>query len=143
MYASGVLAYADTCTVSSAIEAGCMSQAADVLSSCSNNCRCTATYLQYKAGRPGLTRCCVVERKKLTGGSGMQDRFGVKFVYAWHSLAGYWAGIATGAPNEMPYNAKLIMPRPTPGAAPLHIANQFVTDPPAHMRVVCLDVWLR
>ena len=120
-----------------------MSQAADVLSSCSHNCRCTATHVQCEAGQSGLTRCCVIERQKVTRGRGMQDRFGVKFVYAWHSLAGYWAGIATGAPSAMPYNAKLIMPRPTPGAAPLHIAKHFVSDSPAHTSLVCLDVSLR
>lgn len=49
----------------------------------------------------------------------MQDKFGVKFVYAWHSLHGYWAGIATGNSSAMPYNAQLVMPKPTPGESSL------------------------
>ena len=45
----------------------------------------------------------------------MQAKFGVQYVHAWHSLYGYWAGIATGNSKEMPYNAQLVVPRPTPG----------------------------
>jgi len=43
----------------------------------------------------------------------VQEEFGVKFVYAWHSLHGYWAGVATD--KGLPYNAQLVMPKPTPG----------------------------
>lgn len=45
----------------------------------------------------------------------LQEEFGVKYVYAWHSLHGYWAGVAVGKSKDMPYDAQLVMPAPTPG----------------------------
>ena len=51
----------------------------------------------------------------ITSLSGLQEEFGVKFVYAWHSLHGYWAGVAVGSNPAMPYGAQLVMPQPTPG----------------------------
>ena len=57
------------------------------------------------------------KRGSLRGWSAVvQEEFGVKFVYAWHSLHGYWAGVATG--KVLPYNAQLVMPKPTPGQLP-------------------------
>ncbi len=64
----------------------------------------------------------------------LQEEFGVKFVYAWHSLHGYWAGVAIGSSPAMPYGAQLVMPQPTPGIQ--NFSSSACRGPP-----VCLAIF--
>lgn len=45
----------------------------------------------------------------------LQKDFGISFVYAWHSLHGYWAGISAESPSMMQYGVKIVTPTPSPG----------------------------
>ncbi|BDA43643.1 probable galactinol-sucrose galactosyltransferase 2 [Coccomyxa sp. Obi] len=45
----------------------------------------------------------------------LRDRFGLKHVFCWHSLYGYWAGIAPDAPEMAAYDPQLVWPQPTQG----------------------------
>ncbi len=42
-------------------------------------------------------------------------RFGLKYVYCWHGLPAYWAGISPDAPEMAPYGANVMYAQPTPG----------------------------
>jgi hypothetical protein len=44
-----------------------------------------------------------------------QERFGLEHVFCWHSLYGYWAGIAPDAPGMAAYDPQLVWPEPTQG----------------------------
>ncbi|XP_043697579.1 probable galactinol--sucrose galactosyltransferase 2, partial [Telopea speciosissima] len=41
--------------------------------------------------------------------------FGLKYVYVWHALMGYWGGVHTDAPETKKYNSELRYPLQSPG----------------------------
>ncbi|KAJ6814248.1 stachyose synthase [Iris pallida] len=45
----------------------------------------------------------------------IKDRFGLKYVYMWHALAGYWGGVLPTSPEMKKYNSKLEYPVQSPG----------------------------
>ncbi|KAK8914319.1 putative galactinol--sucrose galactosyltransferase 2 [Platanthera zijinensis] len=45
----------------------------------------------------------------------IKETFGVKFVYVWHALMGYWGGVHPNAPETKKYNSKLVYPVQSPG----------------------------
>ncbi|KAK4386774.1 putative galactinol--sucrose galactosyltransferase 2 [Sesamum angolense] len=47
--------------------------------------------------------------------SDIKSTFGLKYVYAWHALMGYWGGLHPDAPGTKKYNPKLKFPLQSPG----------------------------
>ncbi|KAL0904717.1 hypothetical protein M5K25_026858 [Dendrobium thyrsiflorum] len=45
----------------------------------------------------------------------IKETFGVKYVYVWHALMGYWGGVHPNAPETRKYNSKLLYPEQSPG----------------------------
>ncbi|XP_020588586.1 probable galactinol--sucrose galactosyltransferase 2 isoform X2 [Phalaenopsis equestris] len=45
----------------------------------------------------------------------IKETFGVKYVYVWHALMGYWGGVHPNAPETKKYNSKLLYPEQSPG----------------------------
>ena len=46
----------------------------------------------------------------------VQEQFAVSYVFCWHSLYGYWAGVSPDTPDLAHLSPKIVMPRPSPGA---------------------------
>ena len=51
---------------------------------------------------------------------GIKEKYGVKFIYAWHAMGGFWGGLsvekgAKGDEAVAKYNPKMLNPIPTPG----------------------------
>ncbi|XP_050228226.1 probable galactinol--sucrose galactosyltransferase 2 [Mercurialis annua] len=47
--------------------------------------------------------------------SDIKSSFGLKYVYVWHALMGYWGGLVPNADGTKKYNPKLIYPVQSPG----------------------------
>ncbi|KAM7501087.1 hypothetical protein LguiA_025501 [Lonicera macranthoides] len=47
--------------------------------------------------------------------SDIKRTFGLKYVYVWHALMGYWGGLHPDAPGTKKYNPKLKFPLQSPG----------------------------
>ncbi|EXB64620.1 hypothetical protein L484_017952 [Morus notabilis] len=47
--------------------------------------------------------------------SEIKSTFGLKYVYMWHALLGYWGGLVPNAPGTKKYNPKLKYPLQSPG----------------------------
>ncbi|KAJ9184225.1 hypothetical protein P3X46_003972 [Hevea brasiliensis] len=47
--------------------------------------------------------------------SEIKSNFGLKYVYVWHALLGYWGGLAPNAEGTEKYNPKLTYPVQSPG----------------------------
>ncbi|KAL0321028.1 UNVERIFIED_CONTAM: putative galactinol--sucrose galactosyltransferase 2 [Sesamum radiatum] len=47
--------------------------------------------------------------------SDIKSTFGLKYVYVWHALMGYWGGLHPDAPGTKKYNPKLKFPLQSPG----------------------------
>ncbi|XP_015578449.1 probable galactinol--sucrose galactosyltransferase 2 isoform X2 [Ricinus communis] len=47
--------------------------------------------------------------------SDLKSTFGLKYVYVWHALMGYWGGLAPNAEGTEKYNPKLTYPVQSPG----------------------------
>ncbi|KAF7838231.1 putative galactinol--sucrose galactosyltransferase 2 [Senna tora] len=45
----------------------------------------------------------------------IKDNFGLKYVYMWHALAGYWGGVLPSSEAMKKYNPKLACPIQSPG----------------------------
>ncbi|KAL8041854.1 hypothetical protein ABFX02_09G011200 [Erythranthe guttata] len=45
----------------------------------------------------------------------IKQNYGLKYVYMWHALAGYWGGVLTSSENLKKYNPKLEYPVQSPG----------------------------
>jgi raffinose synthase len=45
----------------------------------------------------------------------MPRRFGLDFVYCWHGLPAYWAGVMPGSPELEQHRPTLMFAQPTPG----------------------------
>lgn len=45
----------------------------------------------------------------------VKELHGVKYVYAWHAMGGFWGGIGANDPEMKKYSSTLIHPTPTPG----------------------------
>ncbi|KAJ8431417.1 hypothetical protein Cgig2_004449 [Carnegiea gigantea] len=45
----------------------------------------------------------------------IKERFGLKYVYVWHTLIGYWGGLLTSSEPLKKYNPKLVYPVQSPG----------------------------
>ncbi|XP_068642048.1 probable galactinol--sucrose galactosyltransferase 2 [Aristolochia californica] len=45
----------------------------------------------------------------------IKDTFGLKYVYVWHALMGYWGGLHPNSPGTQKYNPKLLYPVQSPG----------------------------
>jgi hypothetical protein len=58
--------------------------------------------------------------------SDIKKSFGLKFVYVWHALMGYWGGLHPDAPGTKKYNPELKFPVQSPGNL-------------AHMRDLSMD----
>ncbi|XP_065874401.1 probable galactinol--sucrose galactosyltransferase 2 [Euphorbia lathyris] len=50
----------------------------------------------------------------------IKEKYGLKLVYMWHALAGYWGGVLPSAENMKKYNPKLVYPIQSPG----NVGNQ-------------------
>lgn len=72
-----------------------------------------------------MNEACLCER---------QERFGLKHVFCWHSLYGYWAGIAPDAPEMAAYDPQLVWPQPTQG----ELCNISCNSSPALFVCSCL-----
>ncbi|CAL5411772.1 unnamed protein product [Camellia sinensis] len=58
--------------------------------------------------------------------SDIKGNFGLKYVYVWHALMGYWGGLHPDAPGTKKYNPKLKFPVQSPGNL-------------AHLRDIAMD----
>ncbi|KAK9935825.1 hypothetical protein M0R45_012701 [Rubus argutus] len=47
--------------------------------------------------------------------SEIKNTFGLRYVYVWHALLGYWGGLVPNAPGTKKYNPKLRYPVQSPG----------------------------
>ncbi|PON57674.1 Glycosyl hydrolase [Parasponia andersonii] len=47
--------------------------------------------------------------------SEIKTAFGLKYVYVWHALLGYWGGLVSNVPGTKKYNPKLAYPEQSPG----------------------------
>lgn len=47
--------------------------------------------------------------------SDIKDNYGLKYVYMWHALAGYWGGVSPSSEAMKKYNPKLVFPVQSPG----------------------------
>ncbi|GMN36705.1 hypothetical protein TIFTF001_006214 [Ficus carica] len=47
--------------------------------------------------------------------SEIKNTYGLKYVYMWHALLGYWGGLVPNAPGTEKYNPKLTYPVQSPG----------------------------
>ncbi|XP_062168819.1 probable galactinol--sucrose galactosyltransferase 2 [Alnus glutinosa] len=45
----------------------------------------------------------------------IKDKYGLKFVYVWHALAGYWGGLLPSSETMKKYNPKIAYPIQSPG----------------------------
>ncbi|KAJ6410296.1 hypothetical protein OIU84_007112 [Salix udensis] len=45
----------------------------------------------------------------------IKEKYGLKFVYVWHALAGYWGGVLPTSDSMKKYNPKLVYPIESPG----------------------------
>ncbi|CAM8917540.1 unnamed protein product [Rhodiola kirilowii] len=45
----------------------------------------------------------------------IKEKYGLKFVYMWHALAGYWGGVLPSSEAMKKYNPKLVYPIQSPG----------------------------
>lgn len=45
----------------------------------------------------------------------IKENYGLKYVYAWHALAGYWGGLLPSSETMKKYNAKISYPIQSPG----------------------------
>lgn len=45
----------------------------------------------------------------------IKDKYGIKFVYVWHALAGYWGGVLPSSETMKKYNPKIAYPIQSPG----------------------------
>ncbi|XP_059442460.1 probable galactinol--sucrose galactosyltransferase 2 [Corylus avellana] len=45
----------------------------------------------------------------------IKDKYGLKFVYVWHALAGYWGGVLPSSEAMKKYNPKIAYPIQSPG----------------------------
>ncbi|KAJ6688266.1 hypothetical protein OIU74_016893 [Salix koriyanagi] len=45
----------------------------------------------------------------------IKEKYGLKFVYVWHALAGYWGGVLPTSDSMKKYNPKLVYPIQSPG----------------------------
>ncbi|KAA0057808.1 putative galactinol--sucrose galactosyltransferase 2 isoform X1 [Cucumis melo var. makuwa] len=85
-----------------------------------------------KEGEPDIegiqfaTRLADIKENKKFRGSGSDDslqelvhsikeRYGLKYVYVWHALAGYWGGVLPSSESMKKYNPKIEYPIQSPG----------------------------
>ena len=40
----------------------------------------------------------------------------MNYIFCWHSLYGYWAGVSPDTPELAHLSPQIVMPRPSPGA---------------------------
>jgi raffinose synthase len=45
----------------------------------------------------------------------LKSKFGLHYVYCWHGLPAYWAGVMPNAPEVSKFGASIMYARPTPG----------------------------
>lgn len=45
----------------------------------------------------------------------IKEKFGIKFIYCWHGLPAYWAGVMPNALPMAELNARILYAKPTPG----------------------------
>ncbi|XP_010695995.2 probable galactinol--sucrose galactosyltransferase 2 isoform X2 [Beta vulgaris subsp. vulgaris] len=45
----------------------------------------------------------------------MKERYGLKYVYMWHALVGYWGGLLPSSESLKKYNPKIVYPVQSPG----------------------------
>lgn len=45
----------------------------------------------------------------------LKASYGLKYVYCWHGLPAYWAGVMPGAPEMAAHAPRLVAAKPTPG----------------------------
>ncbi|XP_057548850.1 probable galactinol--sucrose galactosyltransferase 2 [Amaranthus tricolor] len=45
----------------------------------------------------------------------IKDRYGLKYVYMWHAIVGYWGGLLPSSESLMKYNPKIVYPVQSPG----------------------------
>lgn len=43
----------------------------------------------------------------------LKQRHGVRYVYAWHAMAGFWGGLGLADPEMARYQPQLVFPKPT------------------------------
>ncbi len=58
--------------------------------------------------------------------SSIKKEYGVEYVYAWHAMHGFWGGLGVDDPEMTKYNAKLLMPVPTPSILEVDPAISWV-----------------
>ncbi|GFZ07857.1 seed imbibition 1 [Actinidia rufa] len=45
----------------------------------------------------------------------VKEKYGIKFIYMWHALVGYWGGVLPSSEKMKKYNPKIVYPRQSPG----------------------------
>ncbi|GAB4819326.1 hypothetical protein N2152v2_006372 [Parachlorella kessleri] len=44
----------------------------------------------------------------------LKEQYGVRYIYCWHALMGFWAGVAPDSQHTAKYQPRLVYPKPTP-----------------------------
>lgn len=58
----------------------------------------------------------------------LKERYGVRYVFAWHAAQGFWGGVGGGDPEVARYCPRMVLPTPTPGI--LEIDPSVAWNPP-------------
>lgn len=45
----------------------------------------------------------------------IKETYGLRYVYCWHAMAGFWGGLGLRDPDMAKYQPRLVLPTPTPG----------------------------
>ncbi|KAL6973129.1 galactinol--sucrose galactosyltransferase [Sarracenia purpurea var. burkii] len=45
----------------------------------------------------------------------IKEKYGIKFIYTWHALVGYWGGVLPSSETMKKYNPKISYPKQSPG----------------------------
>ncbi len=72
----------------------------------------------------------------------LKEQYGVRYIYCWHALMGFWAGVAPDSQHTAKYQPRLVYPKPTPSI--LVRRRPHAVDPLFFMRLivfVCTCHW--
>ncbi|KAK2630928.1 hypothetical protein EUGRSUZ_L03702, partial [Eucalyptus grandis] len=53
----------------------------------------------------------------------IKEQYGLKYVYVWHAITGYWGGVKPNSPAMESYEANLVYPMSSPGVEAFGVCN--------------------